>query len=77
MRVAAKSLKRHILARKHLERRSCASIIGTVRILQESPCGGMSVPVRFRGKCIGGWTKGLLLVESSMTHQGVTPLHTD
>jgi hypothetical protein len=25
----------------------------------------------------GGWTKGLLLVENSVTHQGVTPLHTD
>jgi hypothetical protein len=27
--------------------------------------------------CTGGWTKGLLLVEISMTHQGVTLLHTD
>jgi hypothetical protein len=25
----------------------------------------------------GGWTKGLLLVENSVTHQGVTLLHTD
>jgi hypothetical protein len=23
------------------------------------------------GKCTGGWTKGLLLVEKSVTHQGV------
>jgi hypothetical protein len=29
------------------------------------------------GKRTGGWTKGLLLVENSMTHQGVTLLHTD
>jgi hypothetical protein len=29
------------------------------------------------GTCTGGWTKGLLLVENSMTHQGVTLLHTD
>jgi hypothetical protein len=29
------------------------------------------------GKCTGRWTKGLLLVENSMTHQGVTLLHTD
>jgi hypothetical protein len=29
------------------------------------------------GKFTGGWTKGLLLVENSMTHQGVTLLHTD
>jgi hypothetical protein len=27
------------------------------------------------GKCNGGWTKGLLLVENSMTHQAVTLLH--
>jgi hypothetical protein len=27
------------------------------------------------GMCTGGWTKGLLLVENSMTHQGVTLLH--
>jgi hypothetical protein len=25
----------------------------------------------------GGWTKGLLLVENSVSHQGVTLLHTD
>jgi hypothetical protein len=25
--------------------------------------------------CTGGWTKGLLLVENSVTHQGVTLLH--
>jgi hypothetical protein len=29
------------------------------------------------GMCTGGWTKGLLLVESSMTHQAFTLLHTD
>jgi hypothetical protein len=29
------------------------------------------------GSCTDGWTKGLLLVENSMTHQGVTLLHTD
>jgi hypothetical protein len=29
------------------------------------------------GKCTGGRTKVLLLVEISMTHQGVTLLHTD
>jgi hypothetical protein len=29
------------------------------------------------GMCTGGWTKGLLLVENSMMHQGVTLLHTD
>jgi hypothetical protein len=28
-------------------------------------------------KFTGGWTKGLLLVENSMMHHGVTPLHTD
>jgi hypothetical protein len=32
--------------------------------------------VRFGDKFSGGWTKGLLLVENSMTHQGVTLLHT-
>jgi hypothetical protein len=29
------------------------------------------------GHFTSGWTKGLLLVENSMTHQGVTLLHTD
>jgi hypothetical protein len=29
------------------------------------------------GMCTGGWTKRLLLVKNSMTHQGVTLLHTD
>jgi hypothetical protein len=29
------------------------------------------------GKFTGGWTKPLLLVENSMTHEGVTLLHTD
>jgi hypothetical protein len=39
--------------------------------------GGVSALVRCGGMCTGGWTKGLLLVENSMTHQGVTLLHTD
>jgi hypothetical protein len=29
------------------------------------------------GKCTGGWTKGMLLVENSMTHQGVTLTQTE
>jgi hypothetical protein len=29
------------------------------------------------GKFIGGWTKGLLLVENSMTHLRVTLVHTN
>jgi hypothetical protein len=48
----------------------------TVRILREIPCW---VVCRLwcgaGGMCTGGWTKGLLLVENSMTHQGVTLLH--
>jgi hypothetical protein len=51
---------------------------GTVRILRESPCGWRVLAlVRYGGICTGGWTKGLRLVENSMTHQGVTLLHTD
>jgi hypothetical protein len=44
----------------------------TVRISGESRlwCGS-------GGKCTGGWTKVLLLVENSMTHQVVTLLRTD
>jgi hypothetical protein len=38
--------------------------------------GGGSGAVR-GGKFTVGWTTGLLLVENSMTHQGVTELHTD
>jgi hypothetical protein len=51
----------------------------TVRILRESPCGGGGVRLwcGAGGMCTGGWTKGLLLVENSMTHQGVALLHTD
>jgi hypothetical protein len=46
-------------------------ISDTVRISGESPWCGSG------GKCTGGWTKVLLLVENSMTHQGVTLLHKD
>jgi hypothetical protein len=49
----------------------------TVRILRESPCGGSRLWCGAGGMCTGGWTKGLLLVENSMTHQGVTLLHPD
>jgi hypothetical protein len=49
----------------------------TVRISWESPCGGCRLWCGSGGNCSGGWTKGLLLVENSMTHQGVTLLHTD
>jgi hypothetical protein len=37
---------------------------------------GVAALVRFggRGKFTGGWTKGLLLVENSTTHEGVTLL---
>jgi hypothetical protein len=43
----------------------------TVRILRESPCwvgGGCRLWCGTGGMCTGGWTKGLLLVENSMTH---------
>jgi hypothetical protein len=50
----------------------------TVRILRESPRGeGGRLWCGAGGMCTGGWTKGLLLVENSMTHQGVILLHTD
>jgi hypothetical protein len=39
--------------------------------------GGVGSGAVRGGKCTGGWTKRLLLVENSMTHQGVTLLHTD
>jgi hypothetical protein len=43
---------------------------------EKVPGGGALV--RFGGgEFTVGWTKGLLLVENSMTHQGVTLLHTD
>jgi hypothetical protein len=44
---------------------------------EKVPAGGCRLWCGSRGKCTGGWTKGLLLVENSMTHQGVTLLHTD
>jgi hypothetical protein len=49
----------------------------TVRILRESRGGGCRLWCDAGGMCTGGWTKGLLLVGNSMTHQGVTLLHTD
>jgi hypothetical protein len=39
--------------------------------------GGVSALVRFRGKVNWWWTKVLLLVENSMTHQVVTILRTE
>jgi hypothetical protein len=48
----------------------------TLRISRESPCGGWRLWCGSGGKLTGGWTKGLLLVETCMTHQGVTLLHT-
>jgi hypothetical protein len=47
----------------------------TVRISGESPCVGWWLWCGSGGKCTVGWTKGLLLVENSMTHQRVTLLH--
>jgi hypothetical protein len=44
---------------------------------EKVPAGGMGSGAVRGGKCTGGWTKALLLVENSMTHQGVTLLHTD
>jgi hypothetical protein len=44
---------------------------------EKVPAGGCRLWCSAGGMCTGGWTKGLLLVESSMTHQGVTLLHTD
>jgi hypothetical protein len=53
----------------------------TVRISREIPCvcggGGLRLWCGSGGKFTGGWTKGLLLVKNSMTHQGDTLLHTD
>jgi hypothetical protein len=49
----------------------------TVRISGESPCGVCRLWCGSGGKCTGERTKGLLLVENIMTHQGVTLLHTD
>jgi hypothetical protein len=46
-------------------------------ISRESSCGGWWLRWGSGRKFSGGWTKGLLLVENSMTHQGVTLLHTD
>jgi hypothetical protein len=50
---------------------------GTVRFSGESPCGVYGLWCGSGGKCTGGWTTRLLLVENSMTHQGVTLLHSD
>jgi hypothetical protein len=49
----------------------------TVRISRVSPCGGCGLWCGSEGQFTGGWTTGLLLAENSMTHQGVTLLHTD
>jgi hypothetical protein len=53
-------------------------VVCTVCISRERPCevgGGWGCGSG--RKFTGDWTKGLLLVENSMTHQGVTLLHTD
>jgi hypothetical protein len=44
---------------------------------EKVPAGGCRLWCGAGGMCTGGWTKGLLLVENSITHQGVTLLHTD
>jgi hypothetical protein len=44
---------------------------------EKVPAGWCRLWCSAGGMCTGGWTKGLLLVENSMTHQGVTLLHTD
>jgi hypothetical protein len=44
---------------------------------EKVPAGGRRLWCGSGGKFTGGWTKGLLLVENSMTHQRVTLLHTD
>jgi hypothetical protein len=44
---------------------------------EKVPAAGCRLWCGAGGMCTGGWTKGLLLVESSMAHQGVTLLHTD
>jgi hypothetical protein len=45
---------------------------------EKVPVGwGVRALVLFGGKYTCGCTKGLLLVENSMTHQGVTLLYTD
>jgi hypothetical protein len=46
-------------------------------IYEKVPAGGCRLWCGAGGMCTGGWTTGLLLVENSMTHQGVTLLHTD
>jgi hypothetical protein len=56
-----------------------AYYVDIVRISGESPCGGGGCGLwcGSGGKCTGVYTTGLLFVENSMTHQGVTLLHTD
>jgi hypothetical protein len=44
---------------------------------EKVPAAGRRLSCGSGGKFTDGWTKGLLLVENSMTHQRVTPLHTD
>jgi hypothetical protein len=44
---------------------------------EKVPAGGWRLWCGSGGKFTGGWTTGLLLVENSMTHQGVTLLHID
>jgi hypothetical protein len=44
---------------------------------EKVPAGGYGLWCGSGGEFTGGWTTGLLLVENSMTHQGVTLLHTD
>jgi hypothetical protein len=44
---------------------------------EKVPAGGWWLWCSSGGKFTVGWTKELLLVENSMTHQGVTLLHTD
>jgi hypothetical protein len=44
---------------------------------EKVPAGGVGSGAGRGENFTGGWTKGLLMVENSVSHQGVTLLHTD